>query len=175
VSKTKYVEYAGCGFWTYDVGLGVFLKHLIDAAEASDEAGTAWLSTAMSSWREAACIPDIGLTLDAGLSAEQRQTFVALAEDACARLANRASILAEEIVAWPMLDDLRIFPRGAPEVDTAPVVELGRAFIALVSGELPEAPDGKIWIYGTETGRQTYPCAPLDEEFEDVPDQGSRF
>lgn len=167
VSKTRYVEYAGRGFWTYDVGLGVFLKHLIDAAEASDEAGTAWLSAAVSSWRAAAGIPDIGLTLDAGLSAEQRQTLVALAEYACARLARRVSMPAEEIVAWPILDDLRIFPRGALEVDTAPVVELGRAFIALVSGELPEAPTGKIWIYGTETGRESYPP---DERFEDFPD-----
>ncbi len=175
MSKTKYVEYAGRGFWAYDVGLGVFLKHLIDAAEASDEAGTAWLSTAVSSWRDAACIPDIGLTLDAGLSAMQRQAFVALAEDACARLAKRLSIPAEEIVAWPMLDNLRIFPRGAPEVDTAPVVELGCAFIALVSGELPEAPAGNVWIYGTEAGRQIYPPAPLDERFEDFPDQGVAF
>jgi hypothetical protein len=101
-----------------------------------------------------AAIPDIGLTLGAGWSAEQWQTFVALAEDACARLANRVSIPAEEIIAWPILDDVRIFPRGASEVDTAPVVELGRAIIALLSGELPDAPSGKSWLYGTETGRE---------------------
>lgn len=157
MSKTKYVEYAGCGFWAYDVGLGVFLKHLIDAGEASDEAGPAWLSAALSSSRAAAGIPDIGLTLDAGWSAVQRQAFVALMEGACVRLAKRASIPAEEIVAWPILDDLRIFPRGAAEVETTPVIELGRAFIELVSGELPEPPAGKIWIYGTETGCEVYP------------------
>ena len=33
-------------------------------------------------------------------------------------------------------------------METAPVIELGRAFIELVSGELPERPAGKIWIYG---------------------------
>jgi hypothetical protein len=109
VSQTKYVEYAGRGFWAYDVGLGVFLKHLIDAGEASDEAETAWLSAAISSWRSAAGIPDIGLTLDAGWSAEQRHTFVALVEGACGRLAKQVSIPAEEIVAWPILDDLHIF------------------------------------------------------------------
>jgi hypothetical protein len=167
VSKTKYVEYAGRGFWAYDVGLGVFLKHLIDAGEASDEAGTTWLSAAISSWRAAAGIPDIGLTLDAGWSPEQRQTFVALAEDACARLAKRVSIPAEEIVASRLLDDLHIFPRGASEVETAPVIELGRAFIELVSGDLPEPPDGKIWIYGTETGREVYPP---EVRFVDFPD-----
>jgi hypothetical protein len=109
VSKTKYVEYAGRGFWAYDVGLGVFLKHLIDAAKAIDEARTSWLSAAVSSWRAAAVIPDLGLTLDASWSAKQRETFVALAENACATLARRVSIPAQEIGAWPILDDLRIF------------------------------------------------------------------
>jgi len=167
VSQTRYVEYAGRGFWAYDVGLGVFLKHLIDAAKASDEARTAWLSAAVSSWRAVAGIPDLQLTLDSGWSVDQRQTFVALVEDACSRLAKRESIPAEEIVAWPILDDLRIFPRGALEVETAPVIELGRAFIELVSGELPEPPAGKIWIYGTETGREVYPP---DVRFLDFPD-----
>jgi hypothetical protein len=145
VSQTKYVKNAGCGFWAYDVGPGVFLKHLIAAAG----------------------IPDIGLTLDAGWSPEQRQTFVALVEEACATLAKRVSTPADEIVAWPILNDLRIFPRGASEVETAPVIELGRAFIELVSGELPEPPAGKIWIYGTETGREVYPP---DVRFVDFPD-----
>ena len=69
-------------------------------------------------------------------------------EDACARLAKRASIPAEEIVGWPILDNLHIVPRGASEVDTTSIIELGRALIELVSGDLPEPPDGKIWIYG---------------------------
>ena len=55
--------------------------------------------------------------------------FVALAEDACARVATRTSIPAGEIVAWPLLDDLRIYPRGATEVLTAPVIELGHGLI----------------------------------------------
>jgi hypothetical protein len=59
------------------------------------------------------------------------------------------------MVAWPLLDDLRIFPRGATEVFTAPVVELGKAIIALVRRELPEAPYGKTWFYGTPDGRRT--------------------
>jgi hypothetical protein len=154
MTKTQYVENADHGFWAYDVALGVFLKHLIDAAEASDQAKTEWLSTAISSWREVACISDYGLTLDTGWSVPEQQAFLALAEDASGRLAKRASIPAEEIVGWSILDDLRIFPRGATEVLTAPVVELGRAIIALVSGELPEAPDGMIWFYGTPTIRQ---------------------
>lgn len=124
MTRTQLVEYANRGFWAYDVALGIFLKRLIDSAEASDQAKTPWLSSAISSWRIVACISDFGLTLDADWSAAQRQTFIALAEDACSRLAGRASIPAEEIVAWPLLEDLHIFPRGAREVLTAPVVEL---------------------------------------------------
>lgn len=46
MSKTKYVGFADRGFWAYDVGLGAFLKHFIDAVEASDEARAPWLSAA---------------------------------------------------------------------------------------------------------------------------------
>ena len=156
MSKTKYVDYGNLGFWSYDVALGVFLKHLIDAAEASDQTATAWLSTAIAEWRAVASVPDIGLTLDEGWSPAERRDFVALAESACARLAERASIPAEEVIAWPLLDDLRIHPRGATEVLTAPVVELGRAIIALISGTLPESPTGSTdWLYGTDEGRTT--------------------
>jgi hypothetical protein len=153
VSSTKYVEYADRGFWAYDVALEIFLKHLIDAAEASDQAQTEWLSTAIDSWRLSYI--HLALELDPGWSAAQRQTFIALADEASARLAKRASIPAEEIVSWCVLDDLRLDTRGAKEVLTAPVVELGRAIIALVSGELPEAPNGTAWFYGTPEGRQT--------------------
>jgi hypothetical protein len=164
VSKTKFVEYGDrgprahgvirLGFWAYDVSLNIFLKHLIDAAEASEQANTVWLSSAISDWR-VACVPDFTLMLDASWSPGQRQTFLDLAEEACAKLAARESISAEEIVSWPILDDIRIFTRGATEVFTAPIVELGRAIIALVRGELPEAPEGQIWLYGAPKGRMT--------------------
>ncbi len=154
MSQTKYVKFANSGFYVYDVALGVFLKHLIDAAEASDQVKAAWLSSAVQSWREAACIPDWGLSLDPSWSAEQRQTFLALANEACARLARRTSIPSEEIVGWRILDGLPIFPRGVTEVLTSPLVELGHALVALVSGELPQAPEGKAWLYGTPSGRE---------------------
>ena len=158
MSKTKIVAYGhgnqAPSFWAYDVSLDIFLKHLIDAAAASEQADTAWLSSAISAWR-VACVPDYGLTLEANWSPAQRQTFLALAEEACARLAARESIPDEEIVSWPILDDIRIFTRGATEVFTAPIVELGRAIIALVSGQLQEAPEGQIWLYGAPGGRMT--------------------
>ena len=155
MSKAKFVEFGGRGFRAYDVALGVFLKHLVDAAEASGQAGATWLSRAVSAWRVAACIQDLGLTLESGWSEAQRAAFVGFAEDACARLATRNSIPAGEIVSWKILEDQQIFPRGDEEVLTAPVVELGRAIVALITGRLPDAPKGKIWLYGTPAGRET--------------------
>lgn len=155
MSQTQAVTYTDRGFWAYDVAVGVFLKYLIDVAQASREANTPWLSQAVSSWRVWAVVSDFAVTLDENWSAEQRKTFIALAEEACAALATRDSVSADEIVSWLFVDDLRIHPRGAKEVLTAPVVELGRAIIALLCGELPEAPKGEAWIFGTPTGRSS--------------------
>jgi hypothetical protein len=160
VSNTQFVSYSKNGFWAYDVALGIFLKHLIDAAEASDLEESPWLSDAIPWWRTVACISDYGLTLAEGWSEAQHKTFIALAEDACQRLANRAAIPAKEIIAWPLLGDLRIFPRGATEVATGPVIELGRAVIALLSGTLPEPPTATAWLYGTDGGRRALGTKP---------------
>lgn len=155
MSKTKSVTYQSRGFWAYDVAVGIFLKHLIDAAQSSAEAEEPWLLEAMSSWRFWAVIPDIGVTLDERWSKEQQQTFIAIAEQACTTLAARDAIAAQEIYSWPLADDLHVHVRGAKEVATAPVVELGLAMIALLRGKLPEAPKGEAWFYGTPEGRST--------------------
>jgi len=112
VTATKAITYSERGFWAYDVAAGVFLKHLIDAAEASEEATAPWLSEAVSSWRVQAVITEFGFTLEEDWSAEQRESFIALAEEACAALAARDVIAAEEVVSWPFVDDMRIHPRG---------------------------------------------------------------
>ena len=155
VSKKAFVSYAGRGFWAYDVALGVFLKYLLDAAQDSRDANLPWLSEAMASWRVWAVYTDLAFTLDEHWSAEQKKTFIVLVEQACNALASRKSIPAEEIVSWPFVDDLRIFPRGEKEVLTAPVVELGRAMVALLGNDLPDAPKGEAWFFGTPTGRIT--------------------
>jgi hypothetical protein len=159
VSETQFVKYAGRDFWAYDV-VGVFVKYLLDAANESGDANSAWLSEAVSSWRVWAVVSECGFTLDEHWSPEQRKTFIALAERACTALASRKSIPAEEIVSWPFADDLRIHPRGATEVLTAPVVELGYAMIALLRSELQEAPKGEAWFFGTPVGRSTNKMEP---------------
>ena len=154
MSKTKLITYGDKGFWAYDVALNIFLKHLIDTGEASHESNTDWLRGSIAAWR-VACVPDLGLTLDTNWTAAQKKTLITLAEEACTKLATRESISAEEIISWPILEDIRIFPRGAKQVFTTPIVELGRAIIALISGELQDAPKGQIWLYGTPEGRIT--------------------
>jgi hypothetical protein len=160
MTATKGIKFGNRFFWAYDVAAGVFIKHLVDEAEASGQADLPWLSDALSHWRVQAAITEFGLTLDENWSSGERQTFIELAERACKKLATRESIPAEEVVSWPLVDDLRIFPRGAKEVFTAPVIELGRAIIVLVSGDLPQSPRGEAWFYGTPTGRSTIRMEP---------------
>lgn len=155
MSRTQPVTYAGRGFWAYDVALGILLKYLIDAAQVSGEADTPWLREAISCWRVWAVITDFGLPLDEHWSKDQRETFISLVKQACAAVSTRDFISADEIASWAFVDDRRIFPRGAKGVTTSPVVELGCAIIALVSGDLPEAPKGEAWFYGTPSGRST--------------------
>jgi hypothetical protein len=155
MTATKGIKFEGRFFWAYDVAAGVFLKHLIDEAEASDHAGEPWLSEAVSEWRVQAAITEFGLTLKEQWSSAQRQTFITLAERACKKLATRQSIPAKEIASWPLVNELRIFPRSTTEVLTAPIIELGHAIVELVSGKLPRPPKGEAWFYGTPTGRST--------------------
>ena len=51
MSKTKWVGFGERGFWAYDVGLGVFVKYLIDVIEASGQAHTPFLAEGIRSWR----------------------------------------------------------------------------------------------------------------------------
>jgi hypothetical protein len=154
MAKTHYIQYRGDGFWAYDVAQGILLKHLADLAEArAGEAGLSWLKEAAHSWRVGAVL--YGLWIEESWSAQQMTVFVDLVRQACKILEAKEKIPAEEITSWPMVDDLRIFPRGAKEVSTAPVVELGRAIISLIEGSLPPAPVGTWWCFGFPEGRTT--------------------
>ena len=155
MTMTKYIRFQGRGFWAYDVAAGVFLKYLIDAAEATSQADTPFLAKAVADWRVQAATTEFGLTLAESWTETQRRNFVTFAEEACAKLATRESIPAEEIANWQLTGNLRIFPRTATEVRTGPVIELGCAIIALVKGDLPRAPKGEAWFYGTPQGRST--------------------
>jgi hypothetical protein len=159
MTATKGIDFEGRFFWAFDVAAGVFLKYLIDQAESGEHADEPWLSEAVSRWRVQAAITEFGLTLEEQWSSVQRQIFIKLAEGACEQLATRESIPAEEVAGWPLVNDLHIGTGGAKEVLTAPVIELGHAIIALVSGKLPRPPKGEAWFYGLPTGPSTIPMS----------------
>lgn len=156
MSSLKFVECNADGFWAYDVALGVFLKHLIDIAEERQEDITGgWLKESVAWWRVVACVGDFGLRIDPNWSAVQLSIFTSLAGEACARISRRKSFAATDLEGWSILDGKGIFPRGAREIHTAPIVELGEAIVALVTGVLSPAPRGTVWLYGTPSGRTT--------------------
>jgi hypothetical protein len=106
MTATKGIEFEGRFFWAYDVAAGVFLKHLIDEAEASEHANGPWLSKAASSWRVQAAITEFGFTLEEEWSSAQRAIFIELAEAVCKKLETRDSIPAREIAS--LADDGQI-------------------------------------------------------------------
>ena len=163
MTSKQYVEYRDRGFWAYDIALGILLKHVIDIAEPlAATPDSEWLASAVSDWRVPAAISDYGLEIDKNWSATQLDVFVNLFHRACRSVDEREAIEAEEIESWTMLDGLHLSSRGAPKVFTAPVVELGRAIIALVEGTLPVAPSGTAWFYGVPQGRTTIGNAGLE-------------
>jgi hypothetical protein len=158
VSRTAFVSYGDGGFWAYDVALGIFLKHLIEVAEArAAEPDAGWLREAVASWRVIAGLGQgtCGLEIKQSWQQAHRELFVELARQACDLMAKRRRWSAKEVTSWPILDDLRIFPRGAKFISTAPVIELAHAVIGLAEGTLPEPPPGTWWIFGTPEGRDT--------------------
>ncbi len=158
LSSTHAISYGERSFWAYDVALGVVLKHMIDIAESSNSsANAAWLAEQASWWRVVAGLGNgcYGLDINKEWFAEQIDEFISIVRSACHIMSERRTIPAEEIVAWPMLDVLHLYTRGAAEVNTVELVELGEAIVALVNGSLPPAPKGTWWLYGWPGGRST--------------------
>ena len=158
VSKTAFVRYGDDGFWTYDVALSIFLKHLIDVAQPrANEPDAGWLGEEAAWWRVVAGVGEgaYGFEIKRPWSRAQRDLFVELARQACDVMAKRDGWSAEEVTSWLMLDNARICPRSATFIATAPVIELGQAIVALAEGTLPEPPPGTWWFFGTPRGRDT--------------------
>jgi hypothetical protein len=154
MSKTKYVEFRDDGFWAFDVGLGIFLKYLVDVAlPRATLADGAWIGAAIDNWRQVAVIPDIGLEIDSSWSPSQLATLIQLANETCGALATRETLTAEEITSWVLHENLSIIPRGYALYPTTPVIELGPAIVAFINGLLPEAPPGRQWVFGAPGGR----------------------
>lgn len=156
MSQTQSVNYGGRGFWAYDVALSILLRHVIDIADFREVlADDCWLARVTNDWRRA-IVAGYGLEIEESWSAVQLGHFKNLITEACQRLQTKEIITGAEIATWPpILDDIRIPTRGASEISTEPIAELGKAIIALTEGTLPDSPNGTWWCFGTPEGRTT--------------------
>ena len=145
MSATVFVHFGDRGFRSYDIILGVFLKHLLEVAEATGYSHAPFLDEAIQHWRLAPNV-NFGFHLKKSWTALQRVNVITFVEQACARLASRDSIPMEEIANWPFAGGSRLFHRGLKAVPIAPVIELGGAIISLLRDELPKAPRGEAWF-----------------------------
>lgn len=157
MSQTVFVEYKGNGFWAYHVALGVLLKHLIDAASVEAvQSGSAWLQSCTEKWRVNAVVPDFSLVLDKRWSDAERATLVRLLDEVVDKLTTRATISSQEMETWEILDGKGVPVPAEEQLSTRPVAELGRTIQQLLQEQLPSAPEGHWWFYGTEDGRDTH-------------------
>ncbi|XZE36227.1 hypothetical protein SH501x_001785 [Pirellulaceae bacterium SH501] len=148
MSKTLYIKFRDNGFWAYDVPSSVFLWFLIDAASERLALGTdPWLSDAIQHWRVTAAIPELARYADDAWSQTQICTVCELCRAAVRAIRSSGDIPSSEIESWPILDEHRISTRGHHIVPCERVARLGDAFIALLSGTLPEPPEHHWWFF----------------------------
>ncbi len=77
MSATVPVSFRGRHFWAFDVGLGIFLKHLLDAARRHPvEQDATWLGECIQKWRVNRA--EIVLHLDENWSGSQIRTVLEL-------------------------------------------------------------------------------------------------
>jgi hypothetical protein len=161
VSRTKTIEYAGRAVWVIDDALAVLMTYMLDALGDRDPSDQpAWLTEQIPDLRVTAGVSDYGWTIDRGssLTGARARELIALVEDACQRLASDHPIPLDEALTWKMLDDLPVIGRpnlwGDP-INIEPVLELGRAIVALIDGTLEPPPAGTWWCFGWPSGRTT--------------------
>lgn len=151
MSKSLFIEFRGQGFWAFDVVTSILLKHLVDVASPQIETNGSWLGEVVHKWEVDTILPDsFGFELAESWSESQIDIVISLIEDACRLLQEREGIPASEIEGWELLDGNRLFARGIQVVSTESVTALGRAIVSILKGELPPAPAGTWWWYGTE-------------------------
>ena len=88
-------------------------------------------------------------------------TAIAAGGDGVGRLADGRAVFVPRTAPGDRIalrgDRLRMhrhFARGESEIAAGPVLELGHAIVALLEGDLPVAPAGMVWLFGTSTGRR---------------------
>jgi hypothetical protein len=148
MSQTTYINFRGNGFWAYDVVSSVFLRFMINAAIERTAANTdEWLNDTLENWRVNAVTPDLGFYLDDDWPHTKIATVVELCQRAAETIRIGGDISASDVESWPILDELRIFPRGYDPVPAEPVARFGDAVVALLENTLPKPPGRHAWFF----------------------------
>jgi hypothetical protein len=156
VSGTTTVRFGDQYFWARDVGLSILVAETIGVIEGlSASERPWWLNAMLRDLRTVAVVPDFGLDVGAEWQGEQVDRLAGWIAEASRRLAARGAVTAAEAAAWQVDGDATVVWRGAAAVDTGPIVQLGRATVALVRGTLPPPPPGHRWFYGDPGGPHT--------------------
>ncbi|MGB2568550.1 hypothetical protein ACPFP2_08895 [Micromonospora citrea] len=159
MSRTVPVGFGDRSVWAWDVSLSILLAQTVQVGEEAPEPGRApWLAPTLFELRRHAVLgADAYFDLDLGLDAAQREQLLEMVAEASRRLRERGPVTRDEATRWRVLGEDTVLWRGADDLDTTPVADLGQALIDLVHGDLPLAPPGTRWCFGVEGGPRTIP------------------
>ena len=147
MSKTVFVQFRGDGFWAYDVVSSVLANFMVAAANKIESHNT-WLSESIHSWRINAVVSEYGFHLADDWSADQIEVVRKLCVEASESIRKLGDFDAETVESWPQIDGGKICTRGHDIIPAEPVAKLGDAIVALLDGDLPDAPESHWWFYG---------------------------
>lgn len=148
MTKTMSVRFRGKSFWVYDVVGGIFLWHLVDAAQQHQCTKVIpWLNDCIERWQVAAAITELSFFADDAWTEEQLDLIVQLSHNAIAAIRSHGSFTHNEISALKLTDDLEVHPRGHEAIASEPIALFGEAFVSLLIGRLPTPPERQWWFY----------------------------
>lgn len=150
MTKTSGVDFGGRSFWVYDVVGGIFLYHLICAAEEhliTTNSSLEWLENSIRKWKVAAAITELAYYLDDRWPEEQLDLVLKLIRTANQKIRQTEYFKSKEVETWPLLDDLYIHCRGNETIPSEPIALFGEALIALANNTMRPPPNGAWWCY----------------------------
>jgi hypothetical protein len=156
MTSTAFVQYRENGFWAYDVAGSVFLWFLIQSAEEHLATTTSpWLQEMIQNWRVAAVVTEMAHYADDEWTPAQVELIVQLCRTTTGAIRQHVEFSGDDVQAWPVLDDQRIFVRGHDPIPAEPVARLGDAFASLLQGQLDDPPEQHLWFYTLDMDAST--------------------
>jgi hypothetical protein len=157
VSGTVYIGFRDRGVWATSTGLAVLLGAMVGCVEKRSDAG--WLEPVGASWRVQACIRDLGMTLEPDWTFGEVQGVVDVIDEAVSWLMAKGTLEPDELNNWIVLDGMHV-DNGRTFTQPLPVggvVDIAQAVKGLLTGTLPEDPEGGWWFVGTDAGPTVMP------------------